>query len=254
MADTPQVGMNGPEIPESHPRHESLLTRHRIETGVDLGITSKQGLIAQGRGEAFDYLLGEQTISSADEAARTAAAHLLLADRPVISVNGNVAALAPGETVRLAESTDADIEINLFNRTQDRIKRIREHLQEHGAENVKGLSADGRIPGLEHTRAKVDADGIGSADVVLVPLEDGDRAAALAEMGKTELVIDLNPMSRSARSAAVPIVDNLLRALPNMTAHAEVLADADSATLEAIVESFDAEAALEAAEERIRNG
>jgi len=246
--------MNGPEIPESHPRHESLLTRHRIETGVDLGITSKQGLIAQGRGEAFDYLLGEQTISSADEAARTAAAHLLLADRPVISVNGNVAALAPGETVRLAESTDADIEINLFNRTQDRIKRIREHLQEHGAENVKGLSADGRIPGLEHTRAKVDADGIGSADVVLVPLEDGDRAAALAEMGKTELVIDLNPMSRSARSAAVPIVDNLLRALPNMTAHAEVLADADSATLEAIVESFDAEAALEAAEERIRNG
>ncbi len=246
--------MNGPEIPESHPRRESLLTRHRIETGVDLGITSKQGLIAQGRGEAFDYLLGERTIPSADEAARTAAAHLLLADQPVLSVNGNVAALAPGETVRLADSTGADIEINLFNRTQDRMKRIREHLREHGAENVKGLSADGRIPGLEHARAKVDADGIGSADVVLVPLEDGDRAAALAEMGKTELVIDLNPMSRSACSAAVPIVDNLLRALPNMTAHAEALADADPTTLEGIVESFDAEAALEAAEERIRNG
>lgn len=245
--------MNGPEIPESHPRHESLLTRHRIETGVDLGITSKQGLIAQGRGEAFDYLLGERTISTADEAARAAAAHLLLADRPVLSVNGNVAALAPGEAVRLADATGADIEINLFNRTEDRIKRIREHLREHGADDVKGLTADGRIPGLENARAKVDADGIASADVVLVPLEDGDRAAALAEMGKTELVIDLNPMSRSARSATVPIVDNLLRALPNMSAHAEALADADRATLEDVVDSFDAEAALEAAEDRIRN-
>jgi 4-phosphopantoate--beta-alanine ligase len=115
------------------------------------------------------------------------------------------------------------------------------------------LTADGRIPGLEHERAKVDADGIGAADVVLVPLEDGDRAAALAEMGKTELVVDLNPLSRSARTASVPIVDNLLRAVPNMTAYARELAAADAETLDSIVESFDAEAALSAAEERIRD-
>jgi len=87
------------EIPESHPRYESLLTRHRIEDGVERGITSPQGLIAQGRGEAFDYLLGEETTPSADEAARAAAAHLLLADHPVVSVNGNVAALVPGAVV-----------------------------------------------------------------------------------------------------------------------------------------------------------
>ena len=245
--------MIGPEIPESHPRYESLLTRHRIEEGVDRGITSKQGLIAQGRGETFDYLLGEETIPSADAAERAGAAHLLSADRPVISVNGNVAALAPGETVALAEATGADIEINLFNRTEARMKRIAEHLREHGAEDVKGLTADGRIPGLDHERAKVDADGIGAADVVLVPLEDGDRAAALAEMGKTELVVDLNPLSRSARAASVPIVDNLLRAIPNLTAHAEELAGADPDTLEAIVDAFDADAALSAAEDRIRD-
>jgi 4-phosphopantoate--beta-alanine ligase len=245
--------MTGLEVPESHPRHESLLTRHRIEDGVDLGITSKQGLIAQGRGEAFDYLLGEETIPSADAAERAAVAHLLRADRPVISVNGNVAALAPGETVQLAQAIGADIEINLFNRTNERIERIADHLREHGAENIKGLTADGRIPGLEHERAKVDADGIGAADVVLVPLEDGDRAAALAEMGKTELVVDLNPLSRSARTASVPIVDNLLRAVPNMTAYARELAAADAETLDSIVESFDAEAALSAAEERIRD-
>ncbi|CAI48515.1 4-phosphopantoate--beta-alanine ligase [Natronomonas pharaonis DSM 2160] len=245
--------MTGPDIPESHPRYESLLTRHRIEEGVDLGITSRQGLIAQGRGEAFDYLLGEETIPSADDAARAAAAHLLSADQPVLSVNGNVAALAPGEMVALAAATGADIEVNLFNRTEARMERIADHLREHGAEEVKGLNADGRIPGLDHERATVDADGIGSADVVLVPLEDGDRAAALAEMGKTELVIDLNPMSRSAQSAAVPIVDNLIRAVPNMTAHAEALAGEDASTLENIIDDFDADAALSAAEERIRD-
>jgi len=245
--------MTGPEIPESHPRYESLLTRHRIEAGVDRGLTSRQGLIAQGRGEAFDYLLGEETIPSADDAERAAAAHLLRADHAVLSVNGNVAALAPEETVALAAATGADIEVNLFNRTDERIERIAAHLEEHGAEEVKGTTADGRIPGLDHERAKVDADGIGSADVVLVPLEDGDRAEALAAMGKTELVVDLNPMSRSARSAAVPIIDNLIRAVPNVTDHARELADADEATLSSIVESFDREAALAAAEERIRN-
>ncbi|MXR41912.1 phosphopantothenate/pantothenate synthetase [Halobaculum sp. WSA2] len=242
------------EIPEDHPRYESLLTRHRIEHGVDLGITSKQGLIAEGRGEAFDYLLGEETLPSADAAARAAAAHLLLADHPVLSVNGNVAALVPGEIVDLAEATGADIEVNLFNRTDERMRAIADHLREHGASDVKGLTADGRIPGLSHERAKVDADGIGDADVVVVPLEDGDRAEALGAMGKTEIVIDLNPMSRSAQVAAVPIVDNILRAVPNVTRHAEELADASDAELREIVESFDREAALEEAERAIREG
>lgn len=245
--------MTGPEIPESHPRHESLLTRHRIEGGVDRGITSRQGLIAQGRGEAFDYLLGEETIDSADEAERAAAAHLLRADHPVLSVNGNVAALAPGEMVELADATGADIEVNLFNRTEARIERIADHLRDHGASEVKGLTADGRIPGLDHERAKVDADGIGAADVVLVPLEDGDRAEALAAMGKTELVVDLNPMSRSVKSAAVPIIDNLIRAIPNTTRHARTLADADRDELDSIVGSFEPETALTAAERRIRD-
>jgi len=242
------------EIPESHPRYESLLTRHRIEHGVDLGITSRQGLIAQGRGEAYDYLLGEETIPSADDAARAAAAHLLLADHAVLSINGNVAALVPGEMVDLAAATGADLEVNLFNRTEERMQAIVDHLREHGAEEVKGLTADGRIPGLDHERAKVDADGIGDADVVLVPLEDGDRAEALASMGKTELVIDLNPLSRSAQSATVPIVDNTIRAVPNVTAHAEDLAAASDAALREIVDEFDADAALDAAEDRIRSG
>jgi len=241
------------EVPESHPRYESLLTRHRIEAGVDRGITSRQGLIAQGRGEAYDYLLGEQTIESADRAERAAAAHLLRADHAVVSVNGNAAALVPGELVELSEATGADLEVNLFNRTEQRIERIADYLREHGAESVKGLQADGRIPGLDHERAKVDADGIAAADVVLVPLEDGDRAEALGEMGTTELVVDLNPLSRSAQVATVPIVDNIIRAIPNVTDHARDLAGDPEAQREAI-EAFDADAALSAAERAIREG
>ncbi|TSD15940.1 phosphopantothenate/pantothenate synthetase [Haloglomus irregulare] len=242
------------DVPESHPRYESLLTRHRIEAGVEKGITSKQGLIAQGRGEAYDYLLGERTIPSADEAARVAAAHFRLADQAVVSVNGNVAALCPGEVVELADATGADIEVNLFNRTAERMERIADHLREHGAEAVLGLSADGRIPGLDHERATVDADGIGSADVVLVPLEDGDRAEALAAMGKTELVIDLNPLSRSAQSASVPIVDNVIRAIPNITEHARDLRDAPETALRDVIDGFDPETALGTAEDAIRSG
>ncbi|MHB9288486.1 4-phosphopantoate--beta-alanine ligase [Halobacteriales archaeon Cl-PHB] len=242
------------EVPESHPRYESLLTRHRIEEGVEKGITSRQGLIAQGRGEAYDYLLGEQTIPSADAAERAAAAHLLLADHPVLSINGNVAALVPGEMVELGEATGAALEVNLFNRTQERMEAIVDHLEAHGASDVKGLTADGRIPGLDHERAKVDADGIGAADVVLVPLEDGDRAEALGEMDKVEIVIDLNPLSRSAQAATVPIVDNVIRAVPKITEHARDLQEASEAELEAILADFDAAETLAAAERAIRQG
>jgi len=246
------------DVPESHPRYESLLTRHRIEAGVEKGITSKQGLIAEGRGEAFDYLLGEETTPSADRAERAAAALLLLADHPVLSVNGNAAALVPGEMVELASVVEADIEVNLFNRTDERMQAIVEHLREHDAAEagveIKGLTADARIPGLDHERAKVDADGIGAADVVLVPLEDGDRAEALAEMGKREIVIDLNPLSRSAQTAAVPIIDNILRAVPNITEHARTLQNASQDELETVLREFDRERALATAEDAIRSG
>lgn len=239
-------------IPPDHPRHDSLVTRHRIEDGVERGITSKQGLIAQGRGEAFDYLLGERTLESADGAARAAAAHLLLARHPVVSVNGNVAALCPEELVELAEATGAALEVNLFNRTDERVAAIADHLREHGAREVKGLTADARIPGLSHERAKVDADGIGDADAVVVPLEDGDRAEALGAMGKTEIVIDLNPLSRSAQVAAVPIVDNVIRAVPNVARHARDLRGTPREELETLVAAFDPGAALDDAERAIR--
>lgn len=242
------------EIPEDHPRYTDLITRYRLEEGIEAGITHVQGMHAEGRGSAFDYLLGEETIPSADRACRVAAAELLRAERPVLSVNGNVAALVPADTVELADAADARIEVNLFHRSDERIRRIIDHLEAHGASDVLGLEADERIPGISHDRAPVSHDGIYTADVVLVPLEDGDRALALREMGKREIVIDLNPLSRSPRAAHVPIVDNVVRAMPAITTYVRELDGVSRAELDAIVDEFDPDAALAAAERRIRNG
>jgi len=52
----------------------------------------------------------------------------------------------------------------------------------------------------------------------------------------------------------VPIVDNIIRAVPNITEHARELAAADEDELRAVIEGFDRDRALEAAEERIRSG
>lgn len=242
------------EIPEDHPRYIDLVTRYRIEEGIEAGITHLQGMHAEGRGSAFDYLLGEETLASADQAARAGAAELLRADHPVISVNGNVAALVPEETVALAEAVDATIEVNLFHRSDERIRKIIAHLEAHGADAVLGIEATDMIPGLTHDRAMISADGIGAADVVLVPLEDGDRAKALRAMGVREIVVDLNPLSRSPHAAHIPIIDNVVRAFPLISSHARALADADDQTLADIIDQFDPEAALADAEQTIRSG
>ncbi|MEM4954456.1 MAG: hypothetical protein QXE87_03535, partial [Candidatus Methanomethylicaceae archaeon] len=52
-------------IPENHPRAKSLKERMKIIEGEEKGIVAKAGLIAHGRGEAFDYLIGETTITPA---------------------------------------------------------------------------------------------------------------------------------------------------------------------------------------------
>jgi 4-phosphopantoate--beta-alanine ligase len=202
------------KIPKEHPRYKSLKQREALVEGYERGITALAGLIAHGRGEAFDYLIGEKTIPPARRAIKAAAALLLSAENPVISVNGNTAVLCPRELVELARECDAKLEVNLFYRTLERVQRIEEVLRENGAEKVYGVEADARIKGLPSERSKVDRDGIYSADVVLVPLEDGDRTEALIAMGKKVIAIDLNPLSRTSQAASVSIVDNVVRVVP----------------------------------------
>ena len=128
------------KIPKSHPRYESLMIREKLIEGFMEGYVAIAGLIAHGRGECFDYLLGEKTIGPAMRAIKAAAAALLLAKHPVISVNGNVAALVPREVVELARIVNAKIEVNLFYRTEERLKKIAEVLRMHGATEVLGVN------------------------------------------------------------------------------------------------------------------
>jgi 4-phosphopantoate--beta-alanine ligase len=210
-------------IPRSHPRYESLVRRERLVRAWKQGVVVSEGLVAQGRGEAWDYLFGEETIAPALVAARAAAANLLAASRPVISVNGNVAALAAREVVQLARAIPARIEVNLFHRTEPRVKKIVRILERAGARNVLGLRPNARIPGIESKRALSHRDGVFGADVVLVPLEDGDRAEALVRMGKVVISVDLNPLSRTSQRATIPIVDELTRAILNLKKFSEEL-------------------------------
>jgi 4-phosphopantoate---beta-alanine ligase len=240
------------EIPTSHPRYASLVARERVADGVRRGFTSTQGLIAQGRGEAFDYLLGEKTVPSATVATRAAAAMLLLAERPALSVNGNVAALVPQEMVELARAVQAPLEVNLFHRTEERVGNIAEMLRGLGAEEVLGERTDASVPGLDHARAKATRGGIYDADVVLIPLEDGDRCEALVKMGKKVIAIDLNPLSRTSRMATISIVDNIVRAVPNLTSRAEELSRMSRNELLKIMENYDNNEILRQAVEEIQ--
>jgi len=212
-------------VPKSHPRYESLRKRELILEGIKNGLVAEAGAIAHGRGEAFDYMMGERTLPSAIRASKAAAALLVQAERPVISVNGNTAELAADEIIRLSELLGAPLEINLFYRTEDRIQKLTSFLEERGAKNIFGSQPDREIPGIDHARALCCEDGIYSADVILVPLEDGDRAKALVDMGKKTIVIDLNPLSRSSRTATITLVDELTRAIPmlieNVRSHME---------------------------------
>ena len=67
--------------------------------------------------------------------------------------------------------------------------------------------------GIDSARRIVDKNGIFSADVVLVPLEDGDRTIALKKAKKKIITFDLNPLSRTAQTADITIVDNVTRAM-----------------------------------------
>jgi 4-phosphopantoate--beta-alanine ligase len=244
---------SGISIPPDHPRAKSLYTRELLVDSFRRGLVAPEGLIAHGRGEAYDYLTGERTTKTAQHAIKAAAAALLLSKHPVISVNGNTAALCPKEIVELAQVTNAAIEINLFYRTKDREIAIKSELERHGAKDVLGVGkmASARIPELQSERRRVDPEGIYKADTVFVPLEDGDRTEALVKMGKTVITVDLNPLSRTARMAQITIVDNIVRAVPALVRAVHSL---NGKQIKKIVNDFDNKKNLKESLKIIREG
>ncbi|MBQ2226876.1 MAG: phosphopantothenate/pantothenate synthetase [Methanobrevibacter sp.] len=241
-------------IPKSHPRYESLLLRDKMVKASKEGYLADSALIAHGRGEAFDYLIGEKTTYPAKRAMYVAVAAMLLSDNPVISVNGNATALACDEIIELANSIGAKIEINLFYRTDERVKIITELYKNHGFDNILGSLDDDieYLQDIKNQRATASKTGIYSADTILIPLEDGDRAEILKKSGKRIITIDLNPLSRTSKMSNISIMDNIVRAIPFMTKIAEDLKTQDKQMLKEMIYDFDNEENLKESLEQIR--
>ena len=102
------------EIPKSHPRYNSLVSRERLVKASKDGLLAESAMIAHGRGEAFDYLLGEKTSISALKSIKEVAGRLRRAKNPVISVNGNTAVLAGEELIKIAANIKPIIRTSLF--------------------------------------------------------------------------------------------------------------------------------------------
>lgn len=228
-------------VEDKHPRAASIRTRELMTKGVESNVVAMAGLIAHGRGEAFDYIIGERTTPPAENAITAAAATFLLAEYPVLSINGNVAALCSEGFVALSKIIEAKLEVNLFHRLPGREEAIAKVLRDAGAKEVLGIgeAASVRIDEIYSDRRRVDPEGIYKADVVFVPLEDGDRTEGLVKMGKKVITVDLNPMSRTAQYANITIVDNITRVMPLLISEVLRLKKISKKQLSEIVNSYD---------------
>jgi len=229
------------KIPQTHPRASSLILREKLVDGFRNGIVVPQGLIAHGRGEAFDYLLGEKTTKYAYEAEKAAVCLLLLSNKSIISVNGNTAVLCAKDLVTLSNVTKSRIEVNLFHKSRARTNAIASILRKEDAFDVLGLDNKSKtiIRGVSSNRKYVDKDGIMNSDTIFLALEDGDRTESLVRMGKKVISVDLNPLSRTAIVSNITIIDNIVRAIPNMVKISEQLVKKDKSYLLQLIKNFD---------------
>ena len=234
-------------LSKAHPRYESLVLRDKIVKASKEGLLADSAMIAHGRGEAFDYLLGEKTTIPAKRAMYVTVALMILSKNPVISVNGNTTALAIDEIIEFAKAVDAKIEINLFYRTDKRVDKLTQLYKDHGYPEILGSNDDDimYINEIKNPRASASKTGIYSADTILVPLEDGDRAEILSKSGKNIITNDLNPLSRTSKMSDVSIVDNVVRAIPFMTKIADDLKSQDKELLKRMIKDIDNKTNLE---------
>jgi 4-phosphopantoate--beta-alanine ligase len=98
----------------------------------------------------------------------------------------------------------------------------------------------------------VNSQGIHRADVIFVPLEDGDRCEALVRSGRKVITVDLNPLSRTARKASITIVDNIVRAAPLLVDRVKALATESRSILDDLLDNYDNGLALCEAEAVLR--
>ena len=155
-------------IPKSHPRYLSLQIREKLVDGFNNNLVAKEGLLAHGRGEAFDYLIGEKTTKSAKNAIKAAAHILNQAQKSVISVNVTLVPTPP-----ILKITDSKIEVNLFYSSEKRKKAISKILRKSGAKEILGMDKkqSTKLKGIDSARRIVDKSGIFSKFLVRIKEE-----------------------------------------------------------------------------------
>lgn len=246
------------DIPDSHPRAASLRQRERLVEGLHRGVVTETGLIAHGRGEALDYLLGEKTHPFATKSIEAASAVLRLAKHPVITINGNVAGLIGLELAAFAKKHPwLMFELNLFHYSPERAERIMSYLRSVGLTEIIQFADSPSpvvLPGTDSKRRFMHPEGCAIADVILVALEDGDRCKALVDYGKKVIAIDLNPLSRTAQFAHVTIVNELARSLPLLDQQLTLDASLSRSDLDARLARFNNPTELSNAITAIRDG
>src|SRR5207245_3473008 len=106
-------------------------------------------------------------------------------------------------------------EDNIFYRNKKRKQANDRVHKKNRAKEILGMESkfSKKNLKLDSARRIVDKRGIFSADVILVPLEDGDRTKALKKFGKKVITFDLNPLSITAQTADITIVDNVIRGM-----------------------------------------
>ena len=129
---------------------------------------------------------------------------------------------------------------------------MKTHLFSHGAKQVLMPSQDHEIQFIDHNRRFVNPDGILKADVIFVPLEDGDRCEALIKNHKKVITIDLNPLSRTARNATITIVDNITRAVNALTKKIREFQQKETPALQHIVQRYNKHSILQQAKKTIQ--
>lgn len=227
-------------INKDHPRYQSLLYREKIVEAHKNGILADSGMIAHGRGETFDYLIGEKTTDNSKNTVKVAACYFLTRKRPVLSVNGNTTALVSEDIAELSKILDIPVEINLYYRTPERIKNIEAVYKKLGVKEILGTDDDDFVdtPDLNGPRSPVSIEGINKADLIFIPLEDGDRAEKLAALKKDIVNVDLNPLSRTAITSTVTIVDNIVRVMPLLIEYVNKYSDCDKECLLEKIDNF----------------
>ena len=123
------------------------------------------------------------------------------------------------------------------------MRLITKLFKDHGYKDILGSLDDDieYLNEIKNNRSSASKTGIYTADTILIPLEDGDRAEILKKSGKNIITIDLNPLSRTSKMSDVSIMDNIVRAIPFMTKIAEDLKAQDKKFLMDIVNEFDNE-------------